>query len=126
VPLPTPLVVKNGSKMRDCTSAGIPEPLSAISTRTKIVLARRADGQVPVAVHGVGGVVDQVGPDLIEFDAASHDLRKIGREVTSHGNAALQFVVHDGESGFDTALDVHVLHGTLIHVGVFFDGFVAW
>src|SRR5215469_15557838 len=47
----------------------------------KIVLARRADGQVPVAVHGVGGVVDQVGPDLIEFAAASHDLREIGREI---------------------------------------------
>src|SRR5690349_20067289 len=35
VPSPTPFVVKKGSKMRDWTSAGMPGPLSAISTRTK-------------------------------------------------------------------------------------------
>src|SRR2546430_980953 len=34
VPSPTPLVVKKGSKMRDCTSGGIPGPSSAISTST--------------------------------------------------------------------------------------------
>ena len=35
VPLPGALVVKNGSKIRDCTSAGIPGPSSAMSTRTQ-------------------------------------------------------------------------------------------
>src|SRR5215470_379611 len=46
----------------------------------KVVLVRGTDGQVAVAVHGVGGVVDQVGPDLIEFVAAGHDFGKIGSE----------------------------------------------
>src|SRR5215472_17816013 len=44
----------------------------------KIVLARGTDGQVAVAVHGVGGVINQIGPDLIEFAAAGHDFGKIG------------------------------------------------
>src|SRR5256885_16090216 len=30
--------------------------------------------------------------------------------------------MHDRECVFDTVLDVHFLHGTLIHVGVFLDG----
>ena len=34
VPLPTALVVKNGSKMRSTTSAGMPMPVSAISILT--------------------------------------------------------------------------------------------
>jgi len=31
-----PLVVKNGSKIRDLTASGIPEPLSRISTRMSV------------------------------------------------------------------------------------------
>jgi len=41
VPLPTSLVVKNGSKIRDLNSGGMPRPVSLIIRRTKSDLAAR-------------------------------------------------------------------------------------
>jgi len=32
-------------------------------------------------------------------------------------------VIHDGKRGLEAALDIDFLHGTLIHVGIFLDGF---
>ena len=41
VPSPTPLVVKNGSKIWGRTSSGMPQPLSATSTMTSPSMRRR-------------------------------------------------------------------------------------
>jgi hypothetical protein len=35
----------------------------------------------------------------------------------------LELVIHDGERGFEAALDIDFLSGALIHVGIFLDGF---
>src|SRR5258708_29252631 len=88
----------------------------------EIVFADDANPEFAVAVHGVGGVVNQVGPDLIQFAATGHNLGQAGRVISRIGDAALQLVMHDRESVFDTVLDVHLLHGALIHIGIFFDG----
>src|SRR2546429_6659351 len=37
-------------------------------------------------------------------------------------DAALQFVMHDGQCGFEARLDVHFLERSLVHEGVFLDG----
>ena len=127
VPSPTPFVVKKGSKMRDCTSLGMPEPLSPISTRTSSPsrTARRLNWHF--VFHGVSGVVYQVGPDLIEFAAIGGDLGKIWRKIANHGDAFAEFVLKDGKRGFQAANYVHFLHRRLVHVGIFFDGFRrAW
>src|SRR5580704_15559627 len=89
----------------------------------EIVFAGGADRELAIALHGVGGVVDEIGPDLIEFTAAGHDFGKIAGVFADDLDAALEFVIHDGKSRFEAALDVDLLHGALIHVGVFLDGF---
>ncbi len=43
----------------------------------EIVFARSVYGELAIAVHGVGGVINEIGPDLIEFAATGHDFRKI-------------------------------------------------
>src|SRR5208282_2577414 len=89
----------------------------------EIIFASGANGELAAAFHGVGGVVDEIGPDLIEFAAAGHDFGKIGSVVADDRDAAFELVIHDRKGGFEAALDVHFLHGALIHVGIFLDGF---
>src|SRR5277367_4397400 len=88
-----------------------------------VVFAGGVDSELAAFFHSVGGVVDDIGPDLIEFAAAGHDLGQIRSVVANHGDTALKLVIHDGESGFEAALDIDFLHGALIHVGVFLDSF---
>jgi hypothetical protein len=40
-----------------------------------IILQTRADADLSCAVHGVNGVVDEIGPDLIQFAAVGRDAR---------------------------------------------------
>src|SRR5882724_8676210 len=92
-----------------------PRPIVGNFDENKIVFASDANTEFAVAVHGVSGVVNQVGPDLIQFAAAGHDLGKAGSVIASDSDPALQLVMHDRERVFDTVLDVHLLHGALIH-----------
>src|SRR6185437_8794013 len=89
----------------------------------EIVFAGGADGELAAALHGIGGVVDEIGPDLIQFAAARHHFGEIGSILADDGDAAFELVIHDGESSFEAALDINFLHGTLGHVGIFLDGF---
>src|SRR5258708_5581286 len=88
----------------------------------EIVLAGRSDAELAVVAHGIGGVVYQVGPHLVEFAAIGHDLWQVRRVVARHGDAALQLVMHDGQRGFQAFGDVHFLQLGLVHVGIFLDG----
>ena len=72
VPLPTSLVVKNGSKAWACTSAACRSRCRRSRPRRGGV-GGRADGQGAGAVHGVDGVVDEVGPDLVELAGIGGD-----------------------------------------------------
>ena len=86
VPLPTGLVVKNGSKIRSRCSGGMPGPLSTI--RTIDVLAVAGGGHVDAAAlgHRVQCVVDQVRPDLVQLaDEAAH-ARQRGVEIDRDGD----------------------------------------
>ncbi len=82
-----------------------------------------ADAQFALIFHGVGGVVDKVGPDLIEFAAVGGDFGDVGSKFADYGDTFFELVLHDRDGGFEAANDVHFLHGGLIHVGVFLDGF---
>src|SRR5579859_876004 len=64
----------------------------------EIVFAGGANGELAVAVHGVGSVINQVGPDLIELTAAGHHFGKIGSVLADDGDAVFEVVIHDGES----------------------------
>ena len=93
MPLPTSLVVKNGSNARACTSGGIPGPVSAISTTTWLAVGARVEiRSVPLAVHGVDRVVDQVRPDLVELAGVGLDPRHVGAVVADDGDAVAELV----------------------------------
>src|SRR5882724_925206 len=81
------------------------------------------DAELALIFHGVGGVVDEVGPDLIQFAAVGGDFGDPGSKFANYGNSFFELVLHDGDGGFEAANDVHFLHGGLIHVGIFLDGF---
>ena len=78
MPLPTGLVVKNGSKIRLFTSAGIPGPLSVTRTTTRLPLGPGRHHHPPVLAHRVEGVVDQVGPHLVQLAAEPARLGQAG------------------------------------------------
>ena len=118
MPLPTSLVVKNGSKARAATSAGMPAPVSPISTTTWRSSAWRADGQGAVAVHRVDGVVDQVGPHLVELAGVRRD-RRHGVVVVAHdGDAVAQLVAEHDQGALEPVGDVDVLDGGAVELGV--------
>jgi len=55
----------------------------------EIVFTSRADGEFAAIFHGVGGVVDEICPNLIKFAAAGHDLREGGSVLSNDRDAAL-------------------------------------
>ena len=74
-----------------------------------------------MVVHGVEGVFDQRGPDLVELAAVGADRGQEGIEVGLDGDV-LQAGAEHGEGVFERLGDVDVLHGRLVHVGVVLDG----
>ena len=86
-----------------------------------IDLARRADTQLALSLHGVDGVVDQVGPDLVQVAAARADLRQGAVEIELHRDAVFQPVTEHQQRAFEALVDVHFLIGPLVHVGVLFN-----
>src|ERR1039458_7218345 len=157
VPCPTPLVVKNGSKIWAWTFGGMPGPLWPFSTSRRsrsrpdtlvseellenmgldfrrdarsvvadfdqqaIQLAGGADAQFALALHGVDGVVDQVGPDLVQLAAARADLRQAAVEIELHIDTLFEAVPQHQQRAFDPLVDVHFLLRTLIHISVLFN-----
>ncbi len=88
-----------------------------------VVFAHDAYGELSFFFHRVGGIVDEVCPDLIKLAAVGHHFRQVRSIFARNDDAALQFVMHDSERGFQAALDVHFLERRLVHVGIFFDRF---
>ena len=106
VPWPTSLVVKNGSKMRRCSSGGMPEPGVADLDQHAIAVAGRADRQGPFAAHGVDGVVDDVGPHLVQLAAPGADLGEGAVVVTDDRHALLELVGQDHQRALEAVVDV--------------------
>ena len=83
--MPTSFVVKNGSKIFDCTSSGTPGP-SSFTSRTTVSLVGvvpGADDERAAAVggeHRLLGVDDEVQQDLLELVRIGEDLRQAGGE----------------------------------------------
>jgi hypothetical protein len=86
-----------------------------------IVFAVSADPQLTFSAHRINGIVDQVGPDLVEFASKGmHQQRRL-LVIPLHGHAALEFVIQDCKRGLQCFHDIHVLDGGLVHERVFLD-----
>ena len=118
VPLPTSLVVKNGSKARACTSGVMPWPLSVISTTTWSPSRRVANRSVPVPVHRVDGVVDEVGPHLVQLRRVDLDRREVGVERAARRSMSCELRREHGERALDPLVEVDDLQRGAIHLRV--------
>ena len=100
VPLPTSLVVKNGSNARACTSAASPRRCRPNSTTTHVAVGPRSTSRsVPLTVHGVDRVVDEVRPHLVELAGVRLDLgerRRRSRGRSSTPSPSLWPEHHEG------------------------------
>ena len=87
-----------------------------------VVFEAGANADFSRAVNRVNGVVDEIGPNLIEFAAVSHDGRHGAIERARHRHV-FQFVAENSQGALDAIVDVDLLHRRLVHVGVRADGF---
>src|SRR5580658_180547 len=86
-----------------------------------VQLARRADPQLALALHGVDGVVDQVSPDLVQLTAARANLGQGAVEIQLRHDAVFHAVPQHQQRAFETLMDVHLLLGSLVHITVLFN-----
>src|SRR4051812_263979 len=87
-----------------------------------VAVAGGAYGELAVSIHGVGGVGDQVGPDLVELAAVRADFGQGAVVLADDLDAVFQAMAQHHQSVFQTRVDVDFLLGHLVHVGVLFDG----
>ena len=73
MPMPSALLVKNGSKTSFNLSSGMPGPRSDTDSCGKVFDARSPNADDPIfawrILHRVNRIDDQVGNDLLELDA---------------------------------------------------------
>src|SRR5664280_1730651 len=79
------------------------------------------DSQFTLPVHGIDGVVDDVGPYLVELAAIGVNQQRCGMVIALDGYGFFQLVGHDGQSILQAFGQVDVLHQCLVHVRVLFN-----
>ena len=119
---PTSLVVKRRVRRCGLHVGGDPGTVVANFNHDTAVFAVGSDAKLALPTHGVDGIVDEVGPHLIEFAA-----KRIHQQRNRVGNRAaplllFQLVIQDRKRGFQALHDIDILNRRLVHVGVFLDG----
>src|ERR1700730_2211225 len=87
-----------------------------------IVLAIGSNSKLAVATHRVNGIVNDVGPNLIQLAPERIHEKRNALVVPVYDHPAFELVVQNCKRRFKTFHDIDVLQGGLIHVGVFLDG----
>ena len=72
-------------------------------------------------MHRVDRIINNVGPDLVEFAPERIHQKRNPLVIALHHHALFQLVIQDGQGDFQALHDVHVLRRRLVHVGVFLD-----
>ncbi len=89
--------------------------------RHTIIILKRPNIQIAFAIHSVRCVVDQICPDLVQLAAKRTNQQRPIRIFPMYGHSSLQFVIKNNERVLQAPDDIHILHGSLIHVGIFLD-----
>ena len=71
----------------------------------EIELSGSSNNQLALASHGIDGIVNEVGPDLIQFAPACEDPGKVGIELALHFHAVLQPEFQHRQRTFDAAVN---------------------
>ena len=97
--------------------------VSLLFTVGERFLCPGANADATALRDGVDGVVEEIGPDLIEAGAFGVEEGKVGGEIFFEGDFFFaEFVAEDDERGIDAVVDVYALELALALVGVGFDG----
>src|SRR5437763_15312742 len=79
-------------------------------------------GQRALAAHGVDGVVDEVGPDLIQLARLRADLGKAAVVVADNLHTLLELVAQDDQRALEPVVHVDRPEGALVEVAVVLHG----
>ena len=79
-----------------------------------IVLKACCNADSAGAFDSVDGVVNKICPNLVEFAAIRHDARH-GAVKRARQRHVFQLVAQHGQGALDAFVNVHLLHGRLIH-----------
>ena len=107
--------------MRDLSSGAMPGPVVPDLDEGHLAAGARGEAQRAAVFHGIEGVFDQGGPDLVELAAVGADGGQVGVEVALDGDV-LEARVEHGQGGLERLGEIDVLNGRLVHVGVVLDG----
>src|SRR5262249_50835680 len=83
------------------------------------VIPIRPNSKAALAAHGVNRIVDDVGPNLIQFAAEGIHHQRDGLVFAFHSDAALELVVKNRERRLQALYDIDILHWRLVHESVF-------
>src|ERR1700693_692975 len=87
-----------------------------------VEFARGVDSEFAFAIHGIDGIVNEVGPDLIEFATITADARQVGSVFADNGDAGFEAVAKNFQRVFEIFVEIDFLHGGLVHIGIALDG----
>src|SRR5277367_5713757 len=87
-----------------------------------VQLSRGPDGQLALAAHRINGVVDKIGPDLVQLTAMRVDPGQAGIELAFHLNSVFEPELKHSDGALYAPVHIHLLRRSLIHVCIFFDG----
>src|SRR5689334_6671868 len=73
-------------------------------------------------IHSVDGIVNQVGPDLIELASITPDVRQGLVIIADNLDAHAKFVSQDHQSFLDTFVNINLLIDRPIYVRIILDG----
>src|SRR3990172_2708433 len=85
------------------------------------ILNRGLEPNLALAVHGIDGVVDDIGPDLIQLTGVGFDFGKVSRVFTFDPDTAFDLVRQDHQGILQALTQVDVLDRSLVQIGIVLD-----
>ena len=116
VPRPTPLVVKNGSKIRFRCPEEMPTPLSLDFNHSLSVSAQRADPDVTLARNCLAGIGQKIHKNLADFTGVARDPGKL-LVLFVDVNAVSILVSNEVEGQLDRLMNVNGSELIAVHAG---------
>src|SRR5215467_8166626 len=87
-----------------------------------VLVGPRAEAERALPTHRLDGIVDEVGPYLVELARVSVDGGHVSAVAAHNGDPIAKLVAEHHKGALQTFGDVDVLHGRAIHLRIGLDG----
>src|ERR1700722_4203955 len=84
----------------------------------KVILAEGSYPQLTLPCHGVHGVLNKIGPDLIELTAKRIHQKRNRLVLAPHTDSISQFMIQNRQRSFQAFYNIHVLQPGLVQVRI--------